>query len=594
MEPKETIQDPNTPRYARETGLLTDYGKSLGLKEVNKNVITSDKLSGSGTPLTLPNKVASTAADGLQESVGSITSANKAESDRLYNERVEALKTKKSDLSTTLDEILGTNTAIATAGSSIDRRAEDKAKKEADRLTSEIEAEALSNRRRIEKLEKTNPDGLFGGALEDKIYDINARSVSKQADLAILQNSALRNYETANQIADRQLELKLEPLKAKLENLKFFYTENKADFNKEDDRLYNEAYQKAEREYKKEETLQNDIKGIKLEAAKNGADSSTIAKLGEAKTFDEAMLAAGTYLAESQNDIVKLDSGATLLIDKRTGKVIKNFGGGKATTPKYVARTVAGTPVTGYTLQAGDDPYYIAQQYGTTVEELKKINPNVKDWNNIQVGATLNVPQPEKDAFVQLLKATEGGKNLTDTSIQKLDKGLTVLGQLGVLQANVENVKTGPIVGAFKSKNPWDTQGQTIKASLNAIIPNLARGVYGEVGVLTDNDIAQYSKTIPNLSSTEEVRNAVLYITLDMIGKSIRNTLSVNAAAGRDVSGFVDIYTEMESAKDSILQGIPSAQVPQAFQGQDDFLNQFTPQSINSSINNADFFNQFQ
>lgn len=163
------------------------------------------------------------------------------------------------------------------------------------------------------------------------------------------------------------------------------------------------------------------------------------------------------------------------------------------------------------------------------------------------------------DPFLQSLLDTSGGKALTDTTIQKLDKGLTVLGQLGVLQANIENIKTGPIAGAFKGANPWDTEGQTIKAQLNAVVPNLARGIYGEVGVLTDNDIRTYSQTLPNLKSTEEIRNAVLYITLDMIGKSIKNTLSVNAAAGRDVSGFVDIYTEMENTKNSILSGIPNA-----------------------------------
>ena len=158
----------------------------------------------------------------------------------------------------------------------------------------------------------------------------------------------------------------------------------------------------------------------------------------------------------------------------------------------------------------------------------------------------------------------------------------------------VKGVKTGPLAGAFKSANPWDTQGQTIKAQLNSIVPNLARGVYGEVGVLTDNDIRTYSQTIPNLKSTEEVRNAVLYITLDMIGKSIKNTLKVNAAANRDVSGFTDIYTEMEATKNSILQQIPNAQVPQAFNGnQDTFLQGFSPSAINSSISNSDFFNQF-
>lgn len=283
-------------------------------------------------------------------------------------------------------------------------------------------------------------------------------------------------------------------------------------------------------------------------------------------------------------DVVKLDNGNTVLVNK-WGNVVNNLGGGEA--PASIIRTVGGQPVTGYTLEAGDDPYFVAEQYGITMDDLKKLNPNVTNWNNLPVGATLNVPMDDNDAFTKLLEQTAGGKALTDTSIQKLDKGLTVLNQLGVLQANIQDVKTGPIVGYFKGANPWDTNAQTIKTSLNAIVPNLARGVYGEVGVLTDNDIRTYSKTIPNLQSTEEVRNAVLYITLDMIGKSIKNTLNVNAAAGRDVSGFVDIYTEMESAKNSILSQIPSAQVPGAFKQEDNWLNQFSTKSLS----NKDFFN---
>jgi hypothetical protein len=163
-------------------------------------------------------------------------------------------------------------------------------------------------------------------------------------------------------------------------------------------------------------------------------------------------------------------------------------------------------------------------------------------------------PEQSSDPFIGKLLSTKGGKPLTDTSIQKIDKGLTVLGQLGVLQTNIKDVSTGPIVGLFKGKNPWDTNAQTIKAQLNAIVPNLARGVYGEVGVLTDNDIKTYAQTLPNLTSTEDVRNAVLGITIDLIGKSIKRTLEVNAANGKDVSGFVDLYTEMQNTKDSIFK----------------------------------------
>jgi len=166
-------------------------------------------------------------------------------------------------------------------------------------------------------------------------------------------------------------------------------------------------------------------------------------------------------------------------------------------------------------------------------------------------------PEQQKDPFIQKMIASAGGKPITDTFAQSLNKGLSVLGQIGVLQTNVKDTNTGPITGLFRGANPWDTNAQTIKAQLNAIVPNLARGVYGEVGVLTDNDIKTYASTLPNLKSTEDVRNAVLGITVDLIGKSIKRTLEVNAANGKDVSGFVDLYTEMQNTRDSIFAQIP-------------------------------------
>jgi hypothetical protein len=182
--------------------------------------------------------------------------------------------------------------------------------------------------------------------------------------------------------------------------------------------------------------------------------------------------------------------------------------------------------------------------------------------SSIMAGLT---PEQQADPFIAKMVASAGGKPLTDTFAQSLNKGLNVLGQIGVLQANIKDVKTGPIVGAFKGMNPWDTNAQTIKAQLNAIVPNLARGVYGEVGVLTDNDIAQYSKTLPNLKSTEDIRNAVLGITVDMIGKSIKRTLEVNAANGKDVSKFIDLYTEMQNTRNSIFSQIPGYGQKQQF-----------------------------
>lgn len=42
-------QDPNTPRYTRETGLLTDYGRSLGLSEVSRSTRESGTINSTDT-----------------------------------------------------------------------------------------------------------------------------------------------------------------------------------------------------------------------------------------------------------------------------------------------------------------------------------------------------------------------------------------------------------------------------------------------------------------------------------------------------------------------------------------------------------------
>ena len=153
-------------------------------------------------------------------------------------------------------------------------------------------------------------------------------------------------------------------------------------------------------------------------------------------------------------------------------------------------------------------------------------------------------------------------KEAGDTFLQSMEKLVTTLDQIGVLEENIAGTKTGPLVGAFRGANPWDTNAQTIKAQLNAIVPNLARGVYGEVGVLTDNDIKNYAKTLPNLTSTEDIRNAVLYITVDMIRRNAESKIRNQAAGQRDMNGYADVYKGISETADSILSRLPGSAKP--------------------------------
>lgn len=166
-----------------------------------------------------------------------------------------------------------------------------------------------------------------------------------------------------------------------------------------------------------------------------------------------------------------------------------------------------------------------------------------------------------------IIRASAGGKEVDASTLTSFDKAINVIYQVSDLQETFKQDKgkitnqdgtttkfdLNPIIGVIRSKNPYDTKAQMVKAQLQAIVPNLARGIYGEVGVLTDNDIKNYSQTLPTLTSTEDVRQAVLGITIRSIQRSIENKLKSQASGGRDVSGFLGQYQEVKSIADSLL-----------------------------------------
>lgn len=150
------------------------------------------------------------------------------------------------------------------------------------------------------------------------------------------------------------------------------------------------------------------------------------------------------------------------------------------------------------------------------------------------------------------IRKSKGGRVMTQGELKPITDIQTIVGQADALTSLINSVDTGPIVGIIKSNNPYDTKAQQMKAAITAIVPKLARGVYGEVGVLTDADIENYSRTIANLRSTGEVNKAVMAMTLDIATRSLASQLNSMAAGQRDVSRFEPIYTGLNSKATSL------------------------------------------
>ncbi len=174
----------------------------------------------------------------------------------------------------------------------------------------------------------------------------------------------------------------------------------------------------------------------------------------------------------------------------------------------------------------------------------------------------IDVNDPSNKSYATLAKSA-GGKATTDTFRTTFEKGLSTLYQLSDLNkafttynANTGkdvDEETGPIMGIIRSSNPYDVKAQAIQAQLTALVPQLARGIYGEVGVLTNQDVELYKQTIPNLKSTTDVRNALLAITARSVQRALENKLLVQANGGVDVSGFIPMLQDIQNTTGSML-----------------------------------------
>jgi hypothetical protein len=98
----------------------------------------------------------------------------------------------------------------------------------------------------------------------------------------------------------------------------------------------------------------------------------------------------------------------------------------------------------------------------------------------------------------------------------------------------------GPVSARAKS---WAMGGNNpdiigLETAITAATPNLARGVFREVGVLTDQDVKRYSSLFPMPTDTQAVRNQKFKQLKARIAEGKKETMDMLRKSGRDLSGF--------------------------------------------------------
>lgn len=219
---------------------------------------------------------------------------------------------------------------------------------ELNAINDQIRQEQLSLRRSIERINKEG-GGLKSGAAAE-ISNLERTSLSKQADLSIIQMAVQGRYDSAKEIADRAVAANLEQQNIYNETLRFMYNDAKDSFDKTEQRAFETLLGNRERKLEEEKQNQLEIKNFALSALQAGAPTSLAKQAMGAKTMDEALSLVGGYLRpQPKAQEVKPPE-------------IKNFGTSDAPNWKqFNASTGAWEDVSGITSASSLDPKTVSE-----------------------------------------------------------------------------------------------------------------------------------------------------------------------------------------------------------------------------------------
>lgn len=283
----------------------------------------------------------------------------------------------------------------------------------------------------------------------------------------------------ANDYVTRALDYEFKPLEAQLQFKTLLYQENKDLFTKAEQRDFDAALKKEEREYEKQKTDKQQRLELLTQIAQNGeVPNSVLTKLSSATSADEAFKIAAPYLATTDNQIVNLENGATVVVDKRTGKVISNLGG---TKPNVSYAPSEGNPV-------GLSP--LAQTIYNSPRQYHDLTPSDKADVLTEIASKVPNWNPPKKLGAEQEKA-----------VSLAEAGLLALQQLegqiynedGTLNRSALAWSAVPIIGSF-------TQTGTAQRATIDPISRLRTGA-----AMTPSEEKYYSQQVPRSVDSPEL-----------------------------------------------------------------------------------------
>lgn len=179
-----------------------------------------------------------------------------------------------------------------------------------------------------------------------------------------------------------------------------------------------------------------------------------------------------------------------------------------------------------------------------------RLEEEKKQFDAFQAQLNRKEKQEEKEA-----KKGEKHK-LLQSHLEKfnnIDSAEATLSDIQGVLSEIGNT-SGPMVGKVRQiigGVGYDKLAIRLNNLVDSLTPGLARGVFGEVGVLTDEDVKRYKALIPNITRDPETAKILMDDLIRTLKERKRITINNLDKAGYDVKNFqIPEPTESEAKKE--------------------------------------------
>lgn len=427
--------------------------------------------------------------------------------------------------------------------------------------TAELNQDDIRLIQSTQEIEKQKiPIEFITGQQQSVQRDAQIARALKASEIGVLNARALAtqgNIQLVMDVAQQAVDVKYAPLKETVEVYKAQLEALQPILSRDEKRQAREQEVRANLALREIERLQQNEKGVQdliINAAAQNAPASILEKAKNAKTPLEASMALGIYSGDVLGRELKLSQIANSRAQLQETKMKM------AQIAQQINQAQGELSIDRSQYEYGSKEYVVA----TILNSAKHDKALDQDQRNAITAATRALNS------VDILTGVLTGKRKLSS-----DESKDLFGE-----------GTGAVQGRLRSLSAslgGDADAAAVNAIITGLVPTVARGIFGEVGVLTDQDLANYRATVPNLNNPENVNKLVSLVLADTASKMIGGTLTTAANNRQNVSGFKDDYLNSLQKVESIKSNLGQIDSDTNSKLEQNFQNESAGQAKNSA-----------